>query len=71
MSAVSSPGTISLSGSDPQGVQREYVDAQSGGEERLVGYSIPTGGDYTIVVRNSLNTQVDYRLTVQPAGGAP
>jgi hypothetical protein len=54
---------------DPQGVQREYVDAQSGREERLVGYFIPTGGDYAIVVRNSLNTQVDYRLTVHATSG--
>jgi hypothetical protein len=50
---------------DPAGVDREYVDAQSGSEERLVNYTIPTAGEYSILVRNSNNTQVDYTLTVE------
>lgn len=50
---------------DPSGVQREYVEQQSPGVARLVNYHIPTGGDYTILVRNARNEQVDYTLTVQ------
>ena len=50
---------------DPSGVDREYVDAQSGSEERLVNYTIPTTGKYSILVRNSRNSQVDYTLTVE------
>jgi hypothetical protein len=50
---------------DPKGIQREYVDAQHGREERLVNYYVPDDGDYTIFVRNSNNTQVDYRLTLE------
>jgi hypothetical protein len=53
---------------DPQGVEREYVDAQSGSEERLMFYEIPTAGDYTIAVRNTENTQTDYRLSVERSG---
>jgi hypothetical protein len=52
---------------DPAGVDREYVDAQSGSEERLVNYTIPTAGEYSILVRNSNNTQVDYTLRVEDA----
>lgn len=52
---------------DPSGVQREYVEQQSPGMARLVNYTIPTSGDYTILVRNAKNEQVDYRLTVQDA----
>jgi hypothetical protein len=52
---------------DPSGVQREYVEQQSPGIARLVNYNIPTSGDYTILVRNTKNEQVDYTLTVQDA----
>jgi hypothetical protein len=51
---------------DPQGVERAYVDQQSPqGVTRLVNFTIPTGGDYTILVRNTENEQVNYTLTVQ------
>lgn len=50
---------------DPSGVDREYVDAQSGSEERLVNYTIPTAGKYSILVRNSRNSEVNYTLTVE------
>ena len=52
---------------DPSGVQRAYVDEQSPGVARLVNFPIPTDGDYTILVRNAANEQVDYTLTVQDA----
>ena len=52
---------------DPSGVERAYVDEQSPGVARLVNFSIPTEGDYTILVRNAANEQVDYTLTVQDA----
>ena len=53
---------------DPSGVEREYVDKQSPqGVTRLVNFTIPTEGDYTILVRNAANEQVDYTLTVQDA----
>ena len=53
---------------DPSGVERAYVDQQSPqGVTRLVNFSIPTGGDYSILVRNTENEQVDYTLTVQDA----
>jgi hypothetical protein len=50
---------------DPDGIDREYVDAQSGREERLVNYTIPTDGNYSILVRNTLNSQVKYTLTLE------
>jgi hypothetical protein len=51
---------------DPTGVQRAYVDKQSPqGVTRLVNFTIPSDGDYTILVRNTANEQVDYTLTVQ------
>jgi hypothetical protein len=50
---------------DSQGIQREYVDAQNGREERLINYYVPDNGDHTIFVRNSLNSRVDYRLTLE------
>lgn len=50
---------------DPDGIDREYIDAQSGSEERLVNYTIPTDGNYSILVRNSLNSQVNYTLTLE------
>jgi hypothetical protein len=53
---------------DPSGVQREYVDAQGGREERLMNYSIPSGGDYMIVVRNLNNERTDYTLRVEDSG---
>lgn len=56
---------------DPSGVQREYVEQQSPGIARLVNYNIPTSGDYTILVRNAKNEQVDYTLTVQDAVTPP
>jgi hypothetical protein len=56
---------------DPDGVERAYVDAQHGREERLVNFNIPTDGEYTILVRNSLNTQVDYTLIVEDAKNPP
>lgn len=52
---------------DPSGVERAYVDEQSPGIARLVDFFIPTDGDYTILVRNAKNEQVDYTLTVQDA----
>ena len=53
---------------DPSGVERAYVDKQSPqGVTRLVNFPIPTDGDYTILVRNAANEQVDYTLTVQDA----
>ena len=52
---------------DPNGVEREYVDVQVGGEERLVNYQIPSDGDYTIRVRNTNNDQANYTLTVESA----
>lgn len=53
---------------DPSGVERAYVDQQkSPGVAVLVNFSIPSAGDYTILVRNTLNEQVDYTLTVQDA----
>jgi hypothetical protein len=53
---------------DPSGVDRAYVDQQkSPGVAVLVNFSIPTDGDYTILVRNTLNEQVDYTLTIQDA----
>lgn len=53
---------------DPQGVERAYVDQQSPqGVTRLVNFSIPTGGDYSILVRNTENEQVNYTLTVHDA----
>ncbi|HJS18163.1 MAG TPA: hypothetical protein VJ785_05420 [Anaerolineales bacterium] len=52
---------------DPSGVEQAYVDEQSPGVARLVNFSIPTDGDYTILVRNAQNEQVDYTLTVQDA----
>jgi hypothetical protein len=54
---------------DPQGVEREYVDAQSGSEERMMFYEIPTAGEYIIAVRNTENTQADYRLSIERPGG--
>jgi hypothetical protein len=51
---------------DPDGIERAYVDQQSPqGMTRLVSFTIPTGGDYTILVRNTENEQVNYTLTVQ------
>jgi hypothetical protein len=52
---------------DPSGVERAYVEEQSPGVARLVNFSVPTDGDYTILVRNTVNEQVDYTLTVQNA----
>jgi hypothetical protein len=52
---------------DPSGVDRAYVEQQSPGIARLVNFNIPTAGNYTILVRNAKNTQVDYTLTVQDA----
>ncbi|HUF00761.1 MAG TPA: hypothetical protein VMN99_16020 [Anaerolineales bacterium] len=53
---------------DPSGVDRAYVEEQqSPGVARLVNFFIPTEGDYTILVRNAANEQVDYTLTVQDA----
>jgi hypothetical protein len=43
------------------------VDEQSPGVARLVDFQIPTEGNYTILVRNPQNSQVDYTLTVQDA----
>lgn len=50
---------------DANKVEREYVDAQGGREERLVNYTIPDDSDYTILVRNTKNEQTDYTLTVE------
>jgi hypothetical protein len=53
---------------DPSGVDRAYMDQQkSPGITQLVNFFVPTGGDYTIWVRNAANQQVDYTLTVQDA----
>jgi len=53
---------------DPSGVERAYMDEQkSPGVTQLVNFLIPTAGDYTILVRNAANEQVDYTLTVQDA----
>ena len=52
---------------DPLGVDRAYVDEQSPGIARLVDFFMPTDEDYTILVRNAQNMQVDYTLTVQDA----
>lgn len=53
---------------DPSGVERAYVDQQkSPGVAVLVNFSIPTSGDYTILVRNAANEQVDYTFTIQDA----
>ena len=40
---------------------------KSPGVTQLVDFFIPTTGDYTILVRNAANEQVDYTLTVQDA----
>lgn len=50
---------------DPSGVQRAYVEQQSPGIARLVNFNIATSGDYKIWVRNAVNEQVNYTLTVQ------
>lgn len=52
---------------DPTGVDRAYVEQQSPGVARLVNFNIATPGDYTILVRNATNEQVNYTLTVQDA----
>jgi hypothetical protein len=52
---------------DPDGIERAYLDEQSPGVARLVNFLIPAEGDYTILVRNPQNSQVDYTLTVQDA----
>jgi hypothetical protein len=53
---------------DPSGVDRAYMDQQkSPGITQLVDFFIPTEDDYTILVRNAANEQVDYTLTVQDA----
>ena len=52
---------------DPSGVERAYIDEQSPGVAILANFFIPTEGDYTILVRNTRNEQVDYTLTVQDA----
>jgi hypothetical protein len=52
---------------DPDGVERAYVDEQSPGVARLVNFQISADGEYTILVRNPQNSQVDYTLTVQDA----
>ena len=57
---------------DPAGVERAYVDQQSPqGVTRLVNFEVPTDGDYSILVRNTANEQVDYKLTVQDARTPP
>ena len=57
---------------DPSGVDQAYVDEQSPGVARLVNFFIPTDEDYTILVRNAQNEQVNYTLTVQdPLTPAP
>ena len=58
-------GTALIILKDPTDVERAYVDEQSPGIARLVNFSIPDAGDYTILVRNTQNSQVDYTLTVQ------
>jgi hypothetical protein len=53
---------------DPSGVDRAYRDQQTRpGVTQLVNFFIPTDGDYTIWVRNTVNEQADYTLTVQNA----
>jgi hypothetical protein len=53
---------------DPTGVDRAYVDQQkSPGVAVLAGFLVPTDGDYTILVRNTANEQVNYTLTIQDA----
>ncbi|RPI93822.1 MAG: hypothetical protein EHM40_08585 [Chloroflexi bacterium] len=52
---------------DPSGVVRAYVEQQSPGIARLVNFNIATSGDYTILVRNAKNEEVNYTLTVQDA----
>jgi hypothetical protein len=53
---------------DPSGIERAYVDQQkSPGVAILAGFFIPTDGDYTILVRNAVNEQANYTLTVQDA----
>jgi len=52
---------------DPTGVDRAYVEQQSPGIARLVNFNIATSGDYTILVRNATNEEVNYTLTVQDA----
>jgi hypothetical protein len=52
---------------DVEDIQRQYVEAQTPGEARLLNYSIPDDGEYTLFVRNQNNTRADYTLTVQPA----
>jgi hypothetical protein len=64
---VSTFGTGLIIVRDPSGVDRAYVDEQSPGVARLVNFQIPTSEEYTILVRNTRNTQVDYTLTVQDA----
>jgi hypothetical protein len=53
---------------DAEGVQRQYIEAQTPGEARLLNYSIPDDREYTLFVRNQNNTRADYTLTVQPVG---
>jgi hypothetical protein len=53
---------------DAEGVQRQYVEAQTPGEARLLNFSIADDREYTLFVRNQNNTRTGYRLTVQPAG---
>jgi hypothetical protein len=64
---VSTYGSALIILFDPSGVQREYVDGQEPGIARLVNYTIPSAGDYSIFVRNTNNSQVNYTLTVQDA----
>jgi hypothetical protein len=64
---VSPFGSALLIVRDPSGVDQAYVDEQSPGIARLVNFFIPTDGDYTILVRNAKNEQVNYTLTVQNA----
>jgi hypothetical protein len=52
---------------DPSDVERAYVEQQDPGIARLVRFNIPDDGDYTILVRNTKNEQVNYTLTVQDA----
>jgi len=56
---------------DPTDVERAYADEQTIGVARMVNYNIPTAGDYTILVRNTQNSQVNYTLTVQDARTPP
>lgn len=51
---------------DPTGAEREYVDVQTGPEERLLSYRIPAAGEYRLVVRNVNNNRTQYTLAVQP-----